>query len=114
MQEDYMNVLQNVVKPAWKKGLILLEDNDGPHGTRGAQNNKVRRLKNELGIECEANPRNSPDLNAPIEKTWRILKQRDKKWRARTVEELKAKLQAIWDGIKPKSSISTLARCPKG
>ena len=68
VQEDYMNILRNVIKPTWRKGLILLEDNNGPYGTRGAQSNKVRVLKKELQIEYEASPRNSPDLNAPIEK----------------------------------------------
>jgi hypothetical protein len=52
--------------PDWQEDWILVEDNDGPHSTRGKTYNKVKQAKTCLGIKWEANTPNSPDLN-PIE-----------------------------------------------
>ncbi|ERF71509.1 hypothetical protein EPUS_00498 [Endocarpon pusillum Z07020] len=66
IQDDYMAILKEIVAPDWDKDSILIEDNDGPHGTKGKGPNKVKALKDLLGIKWEMNPANSPDLN-PIE-----------------------------------------------
>ncbi|ERF71210.1 hypothetical protein EPUS_07893 [Endocarpon pusillum Z07020] len=76
-----------------------LPHNDGPHGTKGVANNKVKQAKIKLNIKWQAQPSNSPDLN-PIETIWRIIKQRLK---SRGVifqtETLKAAIQEEWDKI---------------
>jgi hypothetical protein len=43
VQADYMEILQDWILPSWEGHLTLLEDNDGPHGTRGKGDNKVKR-----------------------------------------------------------------------
>ncbi|KAF7503136.1 hypothetical protein GJ744_004278 [Endocarpon pusillum] len=75
IQADYVKILEEVVTPEWDENLILIEDNDGPHGTKGKANNKVKQVKIKLNIKWQAQPSNSPDLN-PIETIWRIIKQR--------------------------------------
>ena len=75
IQADYIKILEEVVAPEWDENLILIEDNDGPHGTKGVANNKVKQAKIKLNIKWQAQPSNSPDLN-PIETIWRIIKQR--------------------------------------
>jgi hypothetical protein len=49
-QDDYMQILELVVFPDRDPEMILLEDKDGPHSTRGIKDNKVKRLKKYLGI----------------------------------------------------------------
>ena len=73
VQADYMVILEQIVVPNWDKDCVLIEDNDGSHGTKGKDPNKVKTLKARLGIQWEMNPVNSPDLN-PIETIWRIIK----------------------------------------
>ena len=75
IQSDYIAILEEIVVPNWDKDCVLIEDNDGPHGTKDKGPNKVKALKDHLGIKWEMNPANSPDLN-PIETIWRIIKQR--------------------------------------
>ncbi|KAF7505508.1 hypothetical protein GJ744_000755 [Endocarpon pusillum] len=81
------------------KDCVLVEDNDGPHGTKDKAFNKVKALKARLGIQWEMNPPNSPDLN-PIETIWRIIKQRLKS-RGVIFEEavLRRAIQEEWDKI---------------
>jgi transposase len=75
IQDDYIVILEGIVALNWDNEMILLEDNDGPHGTRGKGDNKVKKAKLRLDIKWEANPPESPDLN-PIETIWRLVKQR--------------------------------------
>ncbi|ERF71608.1 hypothetical protein EPUS_00597 [Endocarpon pusillum Z07020] len=105
VQADYMVILEQIVAPDWDKSCVLIEDNDGPHGTKGKGFNKVKALKDHLGIQYhlgiqwESNPPNSPDLN-PIETIWRIIKQRLKS-RGVIFEEaiLRRAIQEEWDKI---------------
>ena len=57
------------------------------------------RYKEELGIRWHANIPSSPDLN-PLEKVWRVVKQRVKrKGIPKNVEQLKKWIQEIQDGL---------------
>jgi hypothetical protein len=100
IQADYIDILENWILPSWEGHLTLLEDNDGPHGTRGKGDNPVKRRKRELGIQTQANPRNSPDLN-PIEKIWRTIKQRIKNLgrSIRSMEELRSVIEQEWERV---------------
>ena len=75
IQDDYRVILEEIVTSEWDKNCILVEDNDGSHGTKDKRFNKIKALKAHLGIQWKINPPNSPDLN-PIETIWRIIKQR--------------------------------------
>ena len=94
-----MAILKEIVAPDWDKDCVLIEDNDGPHDTKDKGPNKVKALKDLLGIKWEMNPANSPDLN-PIETIWRIIKQRLKS-RGVIFEEavLRRAIQEEWDKI---------------
>jgi transposase len=87
------------VAPTWDENWILLEDNDAAHGTRGQGNIKLKAAKEALGIQCESNPSESPDLN-PIKTIWRIIKQRLKN-RGLIVDsdELRRAIKEEWDKI---------------
>jgi transposase len=94
-----MVFLEEVIAPNWDPNLVLLEDNDQAHGTRGEGDNKVKRMKERLGIKWESNPPQSPDLN-PIENIWRIIKQR-LKTRGPIFDstELRKAIEEEWDKI---------------
>jgi DDE superfamily endonuclease len=94
-QADCVVILEGVVAPIW----ILLEDNDNSHGTRGNADNKCKQAKRRLGIKCESNPPESPDLN-PIETIWRRIKQRLKN-RGLILDptDLRRAIQEEWDKI---------------
>jgi hypothetical protein len=51
IQADYMKILKEVVAPKWDENLIFIEDNDGPHRTKGQADNKVKQAKRRLGIK---------------------------------------------------------------
>ena len=51
IQADYIKILEEVVAPEWDENLILIEDNDGPHDTKGVINNKVKQVKIKLNIK---------------------------------------------------------------
>ena len=74
VKEDYTKVLKEYIKPNWLEGQILLEDNATEYGTDSFEDDFLPQLKRTLGINCRADPANSPDLN-PIEKVWRVVKQ---------------------------------------
>lgn len=98
-QADYLVLLEKVVAPNWNKDWILLEDNDGAHGTCGEADNKVKQAKRRLGIEWESNCSESPDLNS-IETIWRIVKQRLKN-RGLILDpaDLRQAIEEEWDRI---------------
>ena len=74
IQNDYITILKEIIVSNWNKDYVLIEDNNESHGIKNKSPNKVKVLKDLLGIKWEMNPANSPDLN-PIETIWRIIKQ---------------------------------------
>jgi hypothetical protein len=51
IQDDYIVILEGVVAPNSDNEMILLEDNDRLHGTRGKGDNKVKKAKLHLDIK---------------------------------------------------------------
>jgi hypothetical protein len=51
IQQDYIEILTGVVPKDWQEDWILVEDNDGPHGTKGEGFNPVRKAKERLRIK---------------------------------------------------------------
>ena len=91
--------MEEVVAPHWTPDLILVEDNDNAHGTRGVKDNKLKQAKRRLGIKWECNPPESPDLN-PIETIWRMIKQRLKnRGLILDATELRRAIEEEWDKI---------------
>lgn len=98
-------ILRAIVEPvidqhsSERTQFLLLEDNDGSHGTRSTDN-VVTRFKQYLTgkyhFDYVANSPQSPDLNV-IENCWRKLKQRLKRRRCKTAEDLKAAAIEIWN-----------------
>ena len=96
---DFVEILEVVVKPIWKKHWVLFEDNDASHGTRGPRDNLVKKAKKRLGIKWQANIPSSPDFN-PIERIWRIIKQRLKsRGLITTKEDLRRAIEEEWAKI---------------
>ena len=99
VQTDYLVILEEVIVPHWNSDLILLEDNDNAHGTRGKKDNKIKKAKRRLGIKWESNPPESPDLN-PMETIWRMIKQRLKnRGLILDATELRRAIEEEWDKI---------------
>ena len=104
-QAQYLTlILKEHIEPIWRKhfnqglNFILMEDNDGSHGTR-SKDNPVRRYKESLfGFKWYSNLAQSPDLNI-IENVWRILKQRVKQRYPQTVDELRYWIKYEWNRI---------------
>ena len=92
-------ILEPYVLPHFKdnKDLVLEEENDGAHGTR-SQKKKVQKYKEKHGIKCYANPPSSPDLSI-IEDCWRYLKQKVKKHKCRTVDQLHWAIETEWEQL---------------
>jgi transposase len=94
-----------------KKNCVL-EDNDGPHRTKGRGPNKIKAAKDRLGIQWEANPGKTPDLN-PIETIWRIIKQRLKgRGLIFDVAVLRRAIQEEWDKITIKKINKVISTMP--
>ena len=106
MDDYYTQVLEAQVEPAfvYMNALYdnpkLMEDGNRAHGLK---NPAMQRWKKARGIvTLDDWPPCSPDFN-PIEKVWRIIKQR-LKHRAHTITtiaELKAAVQEEWDRLDP-------------
>jgi hypothetical protein len=104
-QTQYLEwIFKGQIEPIWRQHqsrgehFILLEDNDGCHGTR-SDNNPVVNYKRSLHrFKWYANPPQSPDLNV-IENVWRIIKQRVKQRKPTTVDELRQYVKEEWDRI---------------
>lgn len=107
MTQYLTKIFHPYIEVAWQeakdahKPFLLLEDNDGSHGTKSSTN-IVARYKEHLGIPWFANCPRSPDFNI-IENIWRKLKQRVKQ-RLRyesgvTIDRLKVIITEVWDQI---------------
>jgi len=77
------------------KKFILQMDNDPKHKAR-----LVTEWLKLKGIECLPWPSSSPDLN-PIEHLWVHVERELRKDPAKNLNELKQKIQWIWDSINP-------------
>ena len=112
-QKQYLEwILKGHIEPIWQqhqsKGepFILMEDNDGCHGTKSDDNIVVQFKRALEGFMWYANPPQSPDLNI-IEKCWRIIKQRVKQRAPTTVEQLRQYIEEEWDAI-PQEKINEM------
>ncbi len=77
---------------------LFQEDNDKGHGATSNLENPARMAKDQMNLDYVDNwPPQSPGLN-PIEMVWRILKQRVKRRKPTSKEELKRMLLEEWDG----------------
>lgn len=107
MVQYLSKIFRPYIEPAWREAkskhhaFVLLEDNDGSHGTK-SETNIVARYKAQLnarkGFKWYANAPKSPDLNI-IENVWRILKQRVKQRKCTSIEGIKVAIKEEWDGI---------------
>ena len=84
---------------------VLEEDNDGGHGTRTRTNIVQERRQ---AIDHYANPPVSPDMSI-IERVWRVLKQRMKRRKPTTIDEMEQALKEEWDAI-PMEYINRLVK----
>ena len=76
---------------------ILQEDNDPSHGTRSSLN-YAQLFRERHGIDSLHHPGQSPDLN-PMEAVWNILKQKVRKKKWKTKEDLKRVILEVWADI---------------
>ena len=99
-------VLEPIIKPTfealrdWGVNPLFMEDGASIHGCRDKTN--LRLWKLEHGITTMWWPPSSPDFN-PIEKVWRILKQRIKHrpQQPRTMAELRQAILEEWERLDP-------------
>lgn len=121
-QEQYLTkIFRPYIEEAWQeakdqhKKFILLEDNDGSHGTKSTTN-IVAKYKAIIGIPWFANSPRSPDFNI-IENVWRILKQRLKQQlrieKATSLNHMKEIITRIWDSIDQKEINSLVETMPQ-
>lgn len=121
MEQYLTKIFHPYIGKAWleakeqHRGFILLEDNDGSHGTM-TSTNIVARYKEKIGIPWIANAPRSPDLNI-IENVWRILKQRLKQALSKrpglTIDTVKDLIQQIWNDIDQKEINKLVDQMPE-
>jgi hypothetical protein len=92
----YIRAVQEA-RIACDRDAILQEDNNPSHGTR-SELNVAKQLRDSNWITVLVHPAQSPDLN-PIEAIWNILKQRVRRRRWDSLEQLKEVLQDEWSKI---------------
>ena len=93
---SHLAEMQEVERKTGQK-CILQEDNDPSHGTRSAVN-YARAYKQRHNIQTLEHPAQSPDLN-PMEAVWNILKQRVRRKKWKTKDDLKRVILEEWEGI---------------
>lgn len=90
----YIATMGPHIKRMSRLGRIFMQDGAKPHTaqltTKWFADNKIRTFAKW--------PAHSPHLN-PIERLWNIIHQRVAKLRPRTLEDLKATIQQVWDGL---------------
>lgn len=92
----HLKALQEAEEKTGRKH-ILQEDNDSSHGTRSTLN-YAQLFRERHDIQSLNHPGQSPDLNL-MEAVWNILKQRVRKRRWRTKDDLKRVLLEEWKEI---------------
>ncbi len=75
----------------------LMEDGNAAHGKR-SRGNPCASFKRKMGWKLYWHPAQSPDLN-PIEWMWRILKQRLRKIKVKSLAHLRMSIRRIWSQI---------------
>lgn len=97
--DKYINILQSCLKPTMeecrKAGLEFVFQQDGAacHTAK-----KVRNWLSENDIPLLRWVSSSPDLS-PIETLWHVMKKKLRLQPARTVPELRSRLQSIWNSF---------------
>jgi hypothetical protein len=89
---------------------VFQEDNDPSHGTK--KRGLATRLKEANWIDSFVHPPQSPDLN-PMEGIWNILKQRARRRRWHSLDELKEILQDEWSKITMEEIRARIAEMPQ-
>lgn len=99
MLEEYLIPFINFNKSNYqndKKKLHFIQDNARAHIAEYSMN-----WLQENNIDTPKYPANSPDMN-PIEKVWKIIKDKIEKAAPTTLNELKHEIQKAWDGLELK------------
>lgn len=109
----YIDTLENYLKPALENfrnagnEFIFQQDGAACHTAK-----KVMKWLSENDIPVLKWTSSSPDLS-PIETLWHIMKKQLRLRPARTVQELRSRLQEIWDNFTPeqcKNLVDTMPR----
>lgn len=98
--EKYQEILHTALLPSIRK---LYSNEDFVFQQDGASCHTAKSTKKWFGdnnIKVLSHPSSSPDLN-PIETLWHKMKQHLRNNPQRTIPQLRAKLQEIWDNFSP-------------
>lgn len=98
--EKYQEILHTALLPSIPK---LYSNEDFVFQQDGASCHTAKSTKKWFGdnnIKVLSHPSSSPDLN-PIETLWHKMKQHLRNNPQRTIPQLRAKLQEIWDNFSP-------------
>lgn len=111
--DKYINVLQNNLRPQIEQtrlnniDCIFQQDGAACHTAK-----KVKHWMLEHNISILNWTSSSPDLS-PIETLWHIMKKKLRANPAKTVPELRTRLQEIWNGFTPndcQTLVDTMSR----
>lgn len=109
----YLDILEESLLPVMEEHLtsgqdfVFQQDGAGCHTSK-----KSLKWMEDYGIPLLGWVSNSPDLS-PIETLWREMKKALRKHPARTIPELKQRLQEIWDSFTPEFCQSLVHTMPQ-
>ena len=101
----YLEILKNNL--GTENNFVLQDDNDPKHRAK-----IIEKWKNDNNIKYLDWPSNSPDLN-PIENIWAILKNKVRKLKSKTLNELRSNIIESWNNIDQQTIINTINSMPK-